>query len=140
MISAVLDTNTLASGTVNSFTPPGQIINQWREGKFKLITSQYIIDELYRTLQKPYFQKHLSLSQIEAFIDLLQNEATLTQITVNLQGVATHTEDDYIIATAVSAKSDYLVTGDGPLRKKLGSLFRRVNIVTPSEFFKILQQ
>ncbi len=59
MISAVLDTNTLASGTVTALTPPGQILNAWHAGLFELVTSEDILGELVRTLQKPYFQNHV---------------------------------------------------------------------------------
>src|SRR5216684_2804335 len=98
MITAVLDTNVLASGTVSASTPPGQILNAWRDSQFELVVSRHIIDELARTLSKPYFQARLDPSAITAFIDLLQNETMVTPITVNIQGVATHPEDDLIIA------------------------------------------
>ncbi|MBI2086059.1 hypothetical protein HYT74_01835 [Candidatus Daviesbacteria bacterium] len=40
MISAVLDTNVLASGTISYSTPPGQILNAWRNGKFELLSAK----------------------------------------------------------------------------------------------------
>lgn len=42
MISAVLDTNILASGTVTAVTPPGQILDRWRDGQFELVVSEHI--------------------------------------------------------------------------------------------------
>lgn len=140
MISAVLDTNTLASGTVTASTPPGQILNAWHAGQFELVTSEYILDELVRTFQKPYFQKHVGTAEINAFIDLVQNEATVIPITVSVQGIATHPEDDFILATAISAKAHYLVTGDKHFLKKVGNTYQKVKIVTPSDFLKLLNQ
>ncbi len=61
-------------------------------------------------------------------------------ITETVHNIATHIEDDLILATAVSAKADYLVTGDGPLLQKVGDSYREVNLVTPSEFLQILKQ
>src|SRR5258708_32089622 len=75
MISAVLDTNVLASGTVSALNAPGQILNAWRTGYFMLVTSEHIIKELKQVFQKPYFQKYITNDQIDAFIDLLRNEA-----------------------------------------------------------------
>lgn len=138
MISAVLDTNILASGTVTASTPPGQILDAWHDGQFELVTSEHIIDELERTLQKPYFQKYVAANDIASFIDLLRNEAIVIPITVNIEGLATHPEDDLILATAVSAKADYLVTGDGPLLRKVGNSYQGVTILTPSDFLKRL--
>jgi len=140
VITAVLDTNILASGTVTTSTPPGQILNAWRDGQFALVVSNYIIGELKSTLQKPYFQNHLNINSITAFLDLLQNEATLTSVIVQIQGVATHPEDDIVLATAVSAKADYLVTGDKPLLKKVGKSYQGIKLVTPNYFLEILQQ
>lgn len=140
MISAVLDTNILASGTVSAFTPPGQILNAWRDGQFTLVTSWHILDELEQTLQKPYFQSRLTKSDIVAFFDLLQNETIVTPITVNISGAATHPEDDLILAAAVSAQVDYLVTGDGPLLRHVGSTYQGVDLVTSGVFLALLKQ
>lgn len=139
MISAVLDTNILASGTVTASTPPGQILDAWRDGQFELVTSEHILDEIERTLKKPYFQKHLTKTDVAGFIDLLQNETTVISISVSVRGIATHPEDDLTLATAVSAKADYLVTGDGPLLRKVGSFYLGVNLVTPNVFLGILK-
>ena len=139
MISAVLDTNVLASGTVSAANAPGQILDAWHARKFELVTSAHIIDELTRTFQKPYFQKRLSSKATTNFIDLLQNEAFVTPIIVKVQNVATHPEDDLTIATALSAKADYLVTGDQSLLNKVGNSYKGVILTTPSDFLKILQ-
>ena len=140
MISAVLDTNVLASGTITAATPPGQILDAWHAGQFELVTSEHIIEELSRTFQKPYFRDRLSNKATANFIDLLQNEAFVTPITVKVQNVATHPEDDLTIATALSAKADYLVIGDQPLLDKVGNSYRGVALTTPNDFLKILQQ
>lgn len=140
MITAVLDTNVLASGTVTASTPPGQILNAWRDGQFELITSQHILDELLRTLQKSYFQNYVSGAGVVSFMDLLQNEATITPITASVQRVATHPEDDLTLATAVSAKADYLVTEDVRLLRKVGHSYQGVKLVTSNDFLIILQR
>lgn len=139
MIAAVLDTNTLASGTITATTTPGQILDAWRLGQFELVTSEPIIAELDRTLRKPYFQNYINADDIAALTDLLHNEAIVTPITVKIQGVATHPEDDLILATAVSSKTDYLVTGDGLLLRKVGPSFKGVTLLTPSDFLKKLR-
>lgn len=134
MISAVLDTNVLASGTVSALNAPGKILNAWRTGKFILITSEQIIKELVSVLQKPYFQKYITSDQIDAFIYLLQNESLVAPITVKIHGIATHSEDDLILAAAISAKANYLVTGDQPFLKEVGSFYKGVTLVTTNEF------
>jgi putative PIN family toxin of toxin-antitoxin system len=139
MFLAVLDTNILASGTVTTTTPPGQIINAWRDGQFLLVTSEHILKELERTLQKPYFQAHLTKTQVNDFIKLLQSESLVTPLTVKIENVATHPEDDLIISTAISAKVDYLVTGDDQLLNKVGPIYQGLKIVTAKTFLNVLQ-
>jgi putative PIN family toxin of toxin-antitoxin system len=137
VIKAVLDTNTLASGLLTNITPPGKLIDLWRAGAFELILSTHLLAELRSTLQKPYFQKHLSSEQIDRFELTLIEDATFISPTDTVHGVATHPEDDLILATAASGKADYLVTGDKPLRTTVIE-YQGVTLVTPTEFVVIL--
>jgi predicted nucleic acid-binding protein len=52
------------------------------------------------------------IAQLRPF---LESELVSIQITVEVHGVVTHLEDDLILATAASARTDYLVTGDRQL-------------------------
>ena len=139
MILAVLDTNVLASGTLNSSSAPGQILNAWKKGQFELVLSAHIIDELERTLKKPYFQKRISKLEVSDYIDLLKNESVIVYVSTNKR-IATHPEDDFVINTALTGGADYLVTGDLRLLKKVGSRYLGINFVTPNDFLKVLQK
>lgn len=138
MIRAVLDTNTLASGAVAPGGTLAAIIDAWRNGAFEVVISTEILVELEHTLQKPYFRRRLTAEQVGRFLILLQRRATLAPITIRVRGVATHMEDDLVLATAVSAKTPYLVTGDTKLQR-LGS-YQAVTIVSPRQFLEILNQ
>jgi uncharacterized protein len=140
VIVAAIDTNVLASGALASLhigSIPGQIITAWRNGMFELIVSEHILTELARTLEKPYFASRLPPAQRAGLLSIFRSDATVTPITVPVQGVATHPEDDDTLATAVSAEADYLVTGDGELQG-LGS-YLGVSIVSPRAFVRILE-
>ena len=50
----------------------------------------------------------------------------------NVSGVASHPEDDLVLATAISGAAEYLVTGDRQLLA-LGT-FRDIRIVTARQF------
>jgi predicted nucleic acid-binding protein len=58
---------------------------------------------------------------------------------VPVHGVAPHPEDDPIVATAASARVDYLVTGDKRLREQVPS-FSSIPLISPAEFFEILSR
>ena len=136
MISAVLDTNILASGALKPSSIPGQILKQWRDDKFELIISQHILSELEETLNKSYFRNILKTQDIDDFLELLLSEAILTLITTTIQGVATHPEDDLVLATAESGKASFVVTGDHGLQNL--KQFKDIKIVSPSTFSEIL--
>jgi putative PIN family toxin of toxin-antitoxin system len=133
----VLDTNVLASGFVrtNPQSPPVQLIDAWRARLFTLVVSEHILAELERTFAEPYFSTRLTPTQRTADISLISEEATITPITVQVHGIATHSEDDLVLATAVSAKA-YLVTGDRKLQD-LGT-YQGVTILSPRAFLDLL--
>jgi putative PIN family toxin of toxin-antitoxin system len=135
-MKVVLDTNILASGAIGATGTLSALVDAWRSGKFKVIVSSLILDELARTFQKPYFQRSLTDTQSSRFLKLLRKRATVSPVTVSVHGIATHSEDDMILATAVSAKADYLVTGDTKLQH-LG-MYRGVAILSPRRFLETL--
>jgi uncharacterized protein len=138
VIRAVLDANVLASGAVNAGGPSGQLVDATRAGEFDLIISDHILSEVGRTFEKRYFRSRLGPEQIAAFDLLLRRQASLTPLTVQVHGVATHPADDLVLATALSGQADYLVTGDTKLQQ-LGS-HQGVIILSPRAFLGILRQ
>jgi putative PIN family toxin of toxin-antitoxin system len=138
-VRVVVDTNTLASGAV---APPGgtlaSLVAALRDRAFELVLSEHILDELARTLAKQYFTRRISLADSQTYQVAVARHATLTPITATVQGVATHPEDDLILAAAVSASADYLVTGDRHLQR-LGA-YEGVAIVSPAQFVAILSR
>lgn len=116
MIVAVLDTNVLASGIVGSRIPssvPGALIAAWRRSAFILVLSEQILsNELPRTLAKPYFHSRLSTKEVDQILQLLRRRASVIAPAVQVTGVASHPEDDLILATAASVQPSILVSGD----------------------------
>jgi putative PIN family toxin of toxin-antitoxin system len=135
-MKVVLDTNILASGAISAAGTVSRILDEWRRGRFRVIVSAPIVAELERTLQKPYFRRYLTKTQSLRFLNLLQRRAKVSRITVSVHKVATHPEDDMILATAVSANADYLVTGDTKLQG-IGT-YKAVTILSPKRFLAIL--
>jgi uncharacterized protein len=99
--------------------------------------SEHILAELERTLSSPYFDRFLSADDRLAALEALRVDATVVPVTVEVTGVATHPEDDLVLATAVSGRVDYLVTLDRQLLR-LG-VYEGVRIVSTREFLTILQ-
>jgi uncharacterized protein len=137
VIRAVLDTNVLASGFSVRDSLPDRLLRLWLIGEWELIVSEPIIAELERTFEKPYFKARLSTRQQMESLGLLRRRATLAPITAQVSGVATHPEDDLILAIAVSAQAEYLVTGDERFRRQVPT-YQGVQLISPREFLELL--
>jgi predicted nucleic acid-binding protein len=70
---------------------------------------------------------------------LLSKFAEHVAIRRRVAGVATHPEDDPILATALSARADYLVTGDLRLQRRVPT-FQGIPLVLAADFLDILNR
>lgn len=101
-----------------------------------VVVSEHILAEVSRTIGKEYFRQRLTQEQVDQAIAAIRRGATITGITCTVAGIATHPEDDLILATALSAGADLLVTGDTHLQQ-LG-VYKGVSIVSPHQFLQEL--
>ena len=138
MIRAVLDTNVLASAAIaHPGTTLATILDDVVASRFDLAISEYILVELRRTLATPYYAARITPAAAGRYVQLLISLGTTVRISTSVQGVATHPEDDPILATALSVRADYLVTGDRRLRERVPS-FQGILLISPSEFRNVL--
>jgi putative PIN family toxin of toxin-antitoxin system len=112
-----LDANVLAPGFTSQGSSSAQLIDLWRASAFELILSEHVLQELARTLADPYFAMRLPRDDAAAILMLLNSTATVTELTVDVSGVATHPEDDAVLATALSGQATILCTRDKQLLK-----------------------
>jgi putative PIN family toxin of toxin-antitoxin system len=140
VISAVLDANTFVSATIIPVGIPGQVLAHARARHFTLITSNAIATEALRVLTYPRIQRKYQITQadIDRLRRFLHRRAVFTPLTRQVHGVATHPEDDPILATALSAQADYLVTGDAQLLKL--QTFEGTTILSPRDFLTRLAE
>jgi uncharacterized protein len=138
MIRVVLDANTLASGAVaQAGTTLAEITDRWMNEEYEVLLPKEILPELQHTCASPYFTARLSVKERTDYLTLVQQLAHIIPTTARVRGIATHPEDDVILATAVSAQAHYLVTGDRKLQR-LGA-YKDVKILSPSAFLEVLR-
>lgn len=140
MTSAVLDTNAIVSATLFESGPSGRIWQAAHDRRFTLITSEWIIGEVVRALNRDRIQRKYQVRarDVARVRTYLERQVLMTPLTREVHGVASHPEDDLILATADSADADYLVTGDRQLQGL--KTYKRVKIVSPREFLQILEE
>lgn len=136
----VLDTNVLASGFIGADKPdstPGELVRRWRAQASTLVVSEHILTELADTLTNPYFTRRLSASEVADALESLRLDGIMHPITVDVAGVASHAEDDVVLATALSARAKYLVTGDKRLLERVA--YRGTLLLSPRQFLAVLE-
>lgn len=106
-----------------------------------LYTAEEILTETRRVLlEKPHLRDRFSYSeaQVERFIEMLRADYTVITSLLSLQRVTRDPEDDMIIACAVAADADYIVTRDRDLLD-LGE-YQGIRIVSPEVFIAFLRE
>jgi uncharacterized protein len=126
-----LDANVLAPGFTSQNSASARLIDLWRSGVFELILSDHVLQELARTLTDPYFATRLPRDDAAAILMLLSSTAPVTELTVDVSGVATHPEDDAVLATALSGQATILCTRDKQLLKLRS--YQSVIVLSPGE-------
>jgi putative PIN family toxin of toxin-antitoxin system len=136
VIRAVFDANVVVASLPSKAGTLASLIDRWRGRAFQLVLSDYILDEIARAWTDPYWQTRLTPGEVEASLGLLHRQAEIVPVTIHVNGVASHAEDDMVIATALSANVEYLVSGDKDLQDLRA--YGGVAIVSPRQFLAIL--
>lgn len=135
----VVDVNVLVSATIAPLGIPRAIITAWQDGFLDLVISDGIIAEVeeklhYSRISTKY---HLTEKKIQTVVTLLRTQTEMISISPQaIIKVTGDSEDDYVLATAVSGEVDYLITGDIKMQK-LDS-YQGVKILSPREFLRKL--
>lgn len=126
----VLDTNVIISGLLFPGGPPDRIMRAVLTGRLQNATSPDLLTELRRVFKKKF---NLSDEKLETLVRLVSENSELTYPTERLKAVANDETDNRIIECAVTARADFVVTGDQKHLLKLGR-FQSIIILPPAEF------
>jgi putative PIN family toxin of toxin-antitoxin system len=128
----VIDTNVWVSALLWQGTP-GRVIELAGEQEVRLITSRALLNELSATLAKKKLARHvqatgLTADQMRANVRRL---VTIVQPHPLQAPVARDADDDAVLACAVAARADLIVSGDDDLLSL--ARFAGIAIVTAAQ-------
>ncbi len=139
MIVAVLDTTVLISAFITPQGCGGVLVLNTPPLGFSLFLSLEIVEEARsRLLNRARLRKryHYSDSEVEQYINVLYNTARFV-VELPAIHVVRDPNDDFVLATALKAQADYLVSYDKDLL--VIKHYSGVEIVAPGDFLRILR-
>ena len=112
----VADTNTVVSGLL-WHGPPRQVLDAARAGTLQLYTTAVLLAELDEVLQRPRFAQRLTLAGVTTRTLVLGYAALarLIEPAVIVPVVEEDPDDDAVLACAVAAQAEAIVSGDSHL-------------------------
>lgn len=133
----VVDTNVLVSAFLWHGTP-GRVIELAGENEVRLFTSRALLDELAATLAKKKLAKYVAATGLTADRMLLLYRRLATLVTARQFGqqVSRDVDDDAVLACAVAARADLIVSGDDDLLSL--ERFEGIAIVSVAQAVKAL--
>jgi len=134
----VLDTNVVASALLWGGVPR-LLLQAGREKRVNLFTSIHLLAELTDILVRLKFEKKLTASglTIEQIVDRYAELAALVQPAAIAPTVLDDPDDDQVLACAMAARADLIVSGDRRHLLPLGK-FEGIPIVLPAEALRII--
>jgi putative PIN family toxin of toxin-antitoxin system len=136
-VIVLLDTNVLVRALANPHTQSAtnRIIQLWLQRRIQLAVSPEAIVEYREILER----LGVNTKHIKQFIERLEQRETVTRVNLGRRlHLGRDPEDEFLFATAETAKVDFLVTLDKDLLELSWNERRRFRfqIVTPAEFLK----
>jgi uncharacterized protein len=134
-LRAVLDTNIFIAGILTTGVC-SLILDAWGENVFTLLTSEWQIAEVKRTMNNKFINVTTSRERASLITDLRASDNIMTL--QKIPDVSSDPDDNHILGIALEGQADYLVSLDVKHvlnLKKVG----RTRILTPTDFVKTIK-
>jgi uncharacterized protein len=133
-VRAILDPNVLISALLARDGTPAKVLRAWLEGRFDLIVSPLLLEELERALAYPKLAERISAPESAALVDWLRREAALVDNPSDPPSShSVDPGDDYLLALAEKEEAA-LVSGD----KHLLAMRSELPVLRVREFLVIV--
>jgi putative PIN family toxin of toxin-antitoxin system len=129
----VLDTNIF----ISAFYWGGnsqRVINRIIEGIDELYSSNAILDEISNVMARPKFKSGTEI--IDRYIRSIEKMGKKVCVKGTIKGICRDKDDDDKIECGEICSADYIITGDKDLLVLKN--YRHIKIITPKEYFEIL--
>lgn len=130
----ILDTNTLVSAILSPLGPPRRLLDDARAQVFELFSSPVLMAELLDVVSREKFAGRLAAAALTPLgvVGEIRRLAVMAVPADVPRVVANDADDDHVLACALAAQADLIVSGDKHLLS-LGDSYQGIAIVTPAQ-------
>jgi putative PIN family toxin of toxin-antitoxin system len=125
-----IDTNTLISGICFQ-GPPRQLILAAVEGRVTLMLAEYVLRETEAVIQKKMRDRQPDFTELQRILPFETVPLPSPAMVRRHRKYVTHDEDTPVLASAILADSDYVVTGDKQFANR--AVVQMVELISCSE-------
>ena len=124
----LVDTNVWISALINPHGFPARLKDAWLRGRFDVVISLAILEEVAEVLMRPRIRDKYELSEdkIESFLRLLQERARHVELSSRLH-LCRDPDDDQILETALLGGAQLLVSRDDDLKRDVDLIYQMQN-------------
>ena len=135
----VIDTNVLVSAVLSQQGPSHALWDHVLNTRLELFVTQALLDEFADVISRDKFAAVLARTThtSQALVLKLRESAELVASAPLPRPVSRDPDDDHVIAAAVAAQAEWIVTGDRDLLV-LGS-YEGIAIITPAQALRALE-
>jgi putative PIN family toxin of toxin-antitoxin system len=138
-IVALIDTNVWVSALINPNGFPAKARDAWLAGRYKIVVSKPLLEELEDVLHRPRIQQRFGVTEARAeeLLLLITEKATPIEISGDLH-LCRDPRDDMLLETAIVGGATHIVSRDEDITRDLELLAqlekRGMRAVTVSRF------
>ena len=132
----ILDTNVFISGIFWEGNFCSQILDQWKNKNFELISSIEILDELTKTLRN--FKIQMPEAMIEEWRNLIIENSVIVEPIIKLKVIENDPDDNKFLEAGITGKVVMIISQD----KHLLNLkeYQGIKIVNPEKAINLLKK
>lgn len=116
----LVDTNVWVSALINPTGFPAQVQRAWWDGKFQVVISLPLLEELSEVLTRPRIVRKypIQATDVEEFLQLLIRHSQIVVPTGSVRECR-DPDDDLILETAILGQAQYAVSRDDDIKRDL---------------------
>ncbi len=136
MVRIVLDVNVVISGLLRPQGKPGHLLRLWQAGRFELLYSPALLDELIAVVIRPRLQKIGLRSEDARVVMDYVTEFGVLILPLERVNACRDPKDNHILDIALTGRADAVVSGDADLL--VLHPFQKIPVLTPADFLASL--